>query len=312
MKNRGREALLVGGVAFILSASMSVAPAVSASPTSTAATGIEQRSSVPLQRPALQALSQYRSGNTTVVRIASILPIQGAVSYRLERFDQARGIWIFDGLCERLCIRTLDNATVRVPVSYRMRAVDAAGKMSLPSVSLGVSPHVWNPKKHPGSTLEFRLGNGSAGVVAKAYETALLSLVAPCVLDAALRLALSKAVDLHYARAARLPNAATVVSALAATFTHEIYNAVYDGKCDLISGMASSILVALNQVRTSGTAVLGVNSYWAGQHSSSLPDFWICHINLSPKGRGVKDFYRVDTMEKPCLDFAVSMWTVAG
>ena len=70
------------------------------------------------------------------------------------------------------------------------------------------------------------------------------------------------------------------------------------------------MLVALDQVDRSGTAPLSIETYWAGQHSYDLPDWWICHVTLLPQGKYVEPFYRIDTLERPCLNFAASVWTV--
>jgi hypothetical protein len=309
--NRGwLRAIIMCGVA--VSVSMAGTYGAVASSKTSPATGPHtvQPASAEPQRPSLQALSQYRSGNKTAVWLASIVPVPGAVNYRLERYDSVKRVWVFDGLCERTCIRFLDNARTSSQVNYRMRAVSASGALSLPSVTMAVSPILWNSKKHPGSRLDIRLGVGSAGIVGKAYLDAMIDLAGVCALDLALRQALSKAVDLHYANAARWPKAATFASALAATFTEELYKAVYDGQCALINGLASNMIVALDQVSRSGTALLSIETYWAGQHSYDLPDLWICHVSLLPKGKNVEPFYRIDTFEKPCLSFAADVWTV--
>lgn len=263
-----------------------------------------------LQRPVLQVMSQYRSGNRTSVKVASIVPIQGAASYRLERYNKTTGKWLKVTNCARVCEKIYSNRDLSGTESFRMRAVDSRGQMSLPSVAVGVTPAQWNKKAKPGATVTYRLGPASYGIVAKAVQVAMLKTLGPCAFDSAKLAAIGAVVQTYWTSALKAPTPTSVLGGLALSLAEQWYANVYTNQCYLIEGLANAMLHYKPQIAAGGNADFSVTSTWRGTHDLDLPDYWVCNVDL-PAGAG--DVYRPDLNERSCLNFAVDrMWYVAG
>lgn len=290
----------LGTVSVAAAATEATAPSTSAA-APVAIEGASERAG--LQRPVIQVFSQYRSKNRTAVKVASIVPIEGAVKYRLERYDPSTGFWRFQGTCKRVCSKTYSNTELSDSEQFQMRAVDARGKMSLPSMPLTVIPQPWNRENKPGAIGTYRLGKPTYGLFLKAVDLAMAATATECGYDDYLRANIAQAAAEYYPIALDSPIPGSVLTAFVESL------AASWSQCGLVQGLGQALLDVKAQIDAGQNTDFTVSSAWRlTQQYPGGDTSWLCEVSL-PTATG--EAYRSGDDKRECLNFVRDrLWQV--
>ena len=277
----------------------------------------DSRSKSPkIGRPVIQILSEHRQGDRTKVSVASIVPVKGAAAYRLEKYDPSRKEWAFQGKCERVCTRFFENASEGSTMTFRMRALDATGVMSKPSVAVGVTPKVWDSKRQPGATLDMNVGPLSSAMVGKAVREMMIGLRGVCAFDQETRRALDAVIATADIATKNSKNIYVIVGSEIASFAKAYYEALYQTHCEVIDKMAASWVAADQRVEAGGRAKFSINTEWTATPVKFLwwdtpVNIWTCNVDVQPAtGVGSRLNLGMSDNGESCMNMATKMWQI--